>query len=173
MLTGKEVHYAANGKLLVTYSNSEGSSVGVEFSSATQEAATQIFGVCASALGSQPRKLVSTASSGNTEKKSDGGGDNMEKRLAVLEVEVSHIKTDVSELKKSSASIESTVNSIDKNMAVVLEKLTTIKAEIDKKPSSDTVDKKISDAKLAVLLGVPAIIGIGTAVVKYAARFFS
>lgn len=173
MLTGKEIPYTANGTLLVTYSNNEGSSVGVEFSSATQEAATQIFGVCASALGSQPRKLVSTASSSNTEKKSADGGDNMEKRLAVLEVEVSYIKNDVSELKKSATAIESTVNSIDKNMAVVLEKLTTIKAEIDKKPSNDAVEKKISDAKLAVLLGVPAIIGVGTALVKYASKFIS
>ncbi|MFT8211553.1 MAG: hypothetical protein ACMZI0_15050 [Symbiopectobacterium sp.] len=42
------------------------------------------------------------------------GGDDMEKRLAVLETEFVHIKTDVSELKKSVSTIETTVNSITK-----------------------------------------------------------
>ncbi|AUZ72569.1 TPA: hypothetical protein MYO72_001612 [Citrobacter freundii] len=96
----------------------------------------------------------------------DDGGDNMEKRIAILEVEVSHIKQDVSEIKTAVSKIDTTANSLDKNMAVVLEKLSAIKDSLDKKPSADAVDKKISEAKLAVLLGVPGIIAIGTGLYK-------
>jgi len=173
MIDSEAISQKDQGKLLVTYSEHEGSSVGVEFSSASKLAATKIFSVCASAMGNSTGRLVSSASSGNTEKNSENGGDDMEKRLAVLEVEVSYVKSDVSDLKKTTKSIESTVNSIDKNMAVVLEKLGSIKAELDKKPSADAVEKKISEAKLAVLLGVPAIIGVGTAIIKLANKFIS
>ncbi|ELY2714525.1 hypothetical protein CBR20_19875 [Cronobacter sakazakii] len=96
----------------------------------------------------------------------------MESRVAVLENDVSHIKSDTKELKISVSGLTSTVNSIDKNMAVVLERLDTIKESLDKKPSTDAVEKRISEAKLAVLLGVPAIIGIATALYKFAAHMF-
>jgi len=81
----------------------------------------------------------------------DGGGD-MERRLAVLETEVAHIKNDLSDLKKSVSAIENTANSIDKNMAVVLEKLGNISENLSKKPSSDAVDKKIAEAKIAQII---------------------
>ncbi|TKU99701.1 hypothetical protein FDX06_22875, partial [Citrobacter sp. wls618] len=49
--------------------------------------------------------------------------------------------------------------------------LESIKASLDKKPSTDTVDKKISDAKLAVLLGVPTLIAIMTGLYKLAQHY--
>jgi hypothetical protein len=51
-------------------------------------------------------------------------------------------------------------------MAVVLEKLSSIKDSLDKKPSSDAIDRKITEASLQFLLGVPAIIAIGTGIYK-------
>lgn len=96
----------------------------------------------------------------------DGGDGNLEKRIAILEVEISHVKNEVAEIKASVIKIDSNVNSLDKNMALVLEKLSTIKDSLDKKPSVDAVDKKFSDAKLALLLGVPAIMTIITAIYK-------
>lgn len=101
----------------------------------------------------------------------DGGDGDMEKRIAILEVEVAYIKKEVAEIKATVVNIDSNVNSIDKNMALVLEKLSTIKESLDKKPSIDSVDKKISDAKLAVLLGVPAIMTIITALYKAAQHY--
>lgn len=80
------------------------------------------------------------------------GGDNMDKRLAVLEAEVAHIKTDVSDTKRSVSSIETTVNTVDKNLAVIMVKLDNITEALSKKPSSDAVDKKISEAKLAQII---------------------
>lgn len=91
---------------------------------------------------------------------SGGGGDNMlEARVAKLEVDVSYIRRDVDELRND-------VKSINQNMIVALERLENIKENLNKKPSTDTVDKKITDAKLAVLLGVPTIIAIGTGIYK-------
>ncbi|WP_423786809.1 hypothetical protein, partial [Klebsiella michiganensis] len=93
-------------------------------------------------------------------KGSGGGGDNMlEARVAKLEVDVSYIRRDVDELRND-------VKSINQNMIVALERLENIKENLNKKPSTDTVDKKITDAKLAVLLGVPTIIAIGTGIYK-------
>ncbi|WP_244634674.1 hypothetical protein [Erwinia persicina] len=96
----------------------------------------------------------------------DGGGGHMlEARVAKLESDVSYIRRDVDELKAD-------VKSIDRNMILVLEKLESIKESLTKKPSTDTVDRKISDAKLAVLLGIPAIMAIGTAAYKLIMHFF-
>lgn len=96
----------------------------------------------------------------------DGGGGNMlEARVAKLESDVSYIRRDVDELKAD-------VKSIDRNMITVLERLESIKESLAKKPSTDTVDRKISEAKLAVLLGVPALIAIGTGAYKLVMHFF-
>lgn len=88
-----------------------------------------------------------------------GGGGNMEARVAKLESDVGYIRRDVDELKGD-------VKLMSQNMTIALERLESIKESLSKKPSSDAVDKKISDAKLTVLLGVPTIIAIGTAIYK-------
>jgi len=103
----------------------------------------------------------------------NGGGESMlESRVAKLESDVSYIKSNVAELKLSVLALSNTASSLDKSMAVVIEKLTSIKDSLDKKPSTDAVEKKISDAKLAVLLGVPALLTIGTAIYKVAQHYF-
>lgn len=101
----------------------------------------------------------------------DGGDGMIEARVAKLESDVEHIKADVSELKLTMLKVEGTVGSIDKSLAVLVEKFSGLKESVDKKPSSDSMDKKISDAKLSILLGVPAIIAIGTAAYKVAAHY--
>ena len=89
----------------------------------------------------------------------------LEARVVKPESDVSHIRRDVEELKAD-------VKSIDRNMAAVLEKLDGIKQSLAKKPSTDAVEKRISEAKLAVLLGVPALIAIGTTVYKLIVHFY-
>lgn len=166
MTTGSVPAIERQGKLLVAYSNDDGSAIGIEFASTTQKAATAVFGICASSLGERTGRLVSFASSSDTLGNSTDGGDNMETRIAVLEADVAHIKKDASDLKDKASSIETIVNSVDKNMAVVLERLDGIKESLSKKPSTDAVEKRISDAKLAIILAVPAIIAVGTALYK-------
>jgi len=160
------------GKITVGFSDKSGSSVAIEFSSTTQENATAVMGICASTLGSKPDRVVTSDELGNTSSIHIGGGGSMDKRLSVLESEVAHIKGDVFEIKKSVSAVEKTVNSVDKNMAVLMVKIDNITDSLSKKPSSDAVDKKISDAKFAILLGVPAIIGIVTAVAKAIQYFY-
>ncbi|WP_241622715.1 hypothetical protein [Rosenbergiella australiborealis] len=108
--------------------------------------------------------------SNNVISSSDGG--NMEGRISALEVNVSYIKDDVAALKSSSEKSIETLNSLDKNMAVVLEKLTTLKEAIDKKPSKDAVDSSISKAKLTVLFGVPSLCAALVGLFKVYAHFF-
>lgn len=98
---------------------------------------------------------------------SGGSGSNnmLEARVAKLESDVAYIRRDVDELKAD-------VKSIDRNVIAVIERLDSIKESLANKPSSDAVDKKISDAKLAILLGVPAIIAIGTGLYKLAMHFY-
>ncbi|HGW3101527.1 hypothetical protein L2106_11110 [Citrobacter portucalensis] len=158
-----------DGKLLIAYSDKSGSTIGLEFSAVASSQATFLMGACSVAASGKQKRIVTSTAMDDTEiiqTATDDGGDNMEKRIAILEVEVSHIKQDVSEIKTAVSKIDTTANSLDKNMAVVLEKLSAIKDSLDKKPSADAVDKKISEAKLAVLLGVPGIIAIGTGLYK-------
>ncbi|EMS8793882.1 hypothetical protein ABDJ68_000866 [Enterobacter ludwigii] len=84
----------------------------------------------------------------------------LEARVAKLESDVGYIRRDIDELRAD-------VRLINQNMTVALERLEAIRLSLDKKPSTDIVEKKIADAKLAILLGVPAIIAIGTGLYKY------
>ncbi|MDU2497820.1 hypothetical protein ACR76C_10375 [Klebsiella grimontii] len=93
-----------------------------------------------------------------------GGGNMLEARVAKLEADVSYIRRDVDELRVD-------VKTISQNMTIAIERLDNIRTSLDKKPSTDTVDKKITDAKLAILLGVPAIIAIGTGIYKIALHY--
>lgn len=104
--------------------------------------------------------MLQSSGSGN------GGGSNMlEPKVAKIESDVACIRRDVDDLKTD-------VKSIDRNVIMVLERMEAIKESLSKKPSSDAVDKKISEAKLAVLLGVPAIIAIGTGIYKVVMHFY-
>ncbi|AJA97806.1 TPA: hypothetical protein RRE97_005044 [Klebsiella pneumoniae] len=86
----------------------------------------------------------------------------MEQRLAVLEAKVSRIESDVAELKGS-------VAVVDKNTAVILERLDSIKDSLAKKPTSDLVDKKIAEAKVSQIIwtigSVLAIVSIASGIV--------
>ena len=93
-----------------------------------------------------------------------GGGNMLEARVAKLEADVSYIRRDVDELRAD-------VKTISQNMTIAIERLDNIRTSLDKKPSTDTVDKKITDAKLAILLGVPTIIAIGTGIYKIALHY--
>ncbi|WP_258304464.1 hypothetical protein [Escherichia coli] len=117
-------------------------------------ASSQLAGIS----GKRWDMLQSSGSSGS-------GSDNMPEKVAKLESDVTHIKRDVDELKTD-------VKAIDKNMITILARLDSIKESLTNKPSSDAVDRKISDAKLAVLLGVPAIIAAGTGLYKLSMYFF-
>ncbi|MBL0775060.1 hypothetical protein JK332_25225 [Klebsiella michiganensis] len=86
----------------------------------------------------------------------------MDHRLAVLEAKVAHIESDVSELK-------STVAVVDKNTAVILERLDGIKESLAKKPTSDSVDKKIAEAKVSQIIwtigSVLAIVSVASGII--------
>lgn len=95
----------------------------------------------------------------------NGGGNSMlEARVAKLEADISYIRRDVDELRVDA-------KSISQNMTIALERLESIKTSLDKKPSTDAVDKKISNAKLAVLLGTPTLIAIMTGIYKLAQHY--
>lgn len=120
---------------------------------------TAAFSQSAGMSGDNVPMLQSSGSGGS------GSNNVLESKVAKLESDVSYIRRDVDELKTD-------VKSIDRNMIAVLERLDSIKDSLAKKPSIDAVDRKISDAKLAVLLGVPAIIAAGTGLYKLSMYFF-
>ncbi|MFW7913589.1 MULTISPECIES: hypothetical protein [Klebsiella] len=98
----------------------------------------------------------------SNERHGGNGGGGMDQRLAVLEAKVAHIESDVTDLK-------STVGVIDKNTAVILERLDGIKESLAKKPSLDAVDKKIADAKVSQIIwtigSVLAIVSIASGII--------
>lgn len=110
-----------------------------------------------------PQSLESSSSYRHTYEHGGGsGGSGMEQRLAILEVKVSRIESDVTELK-------GTVAIVDKNTAVILERLDSIKESLSKKPTSDAVDKKIAEAKVSQIIwtigSVLAIVSIASGII--------
>lgn len=74
-----------------------------------------------------------------------GGGGSMEQRLAALEAVVSRMEKDLSET-------NSTMNAVDKNTSVILERLGNLKDSLSQKPSTDAVERKISEAKVTQII---------------------
>lgn len=157
------------GKLIVAFSDESGSSIGVEFASTTQKSATAVMGICASTFGDSTGKLVTSNSSGDTSLTILGGGDNMEKRLAVLETEVAHIKSDVSELKADVKKITSDVADIQRDMAVVLQKVVDIDKGLSEKPSTSEMTAAIASATNKQIVWT---IGIAIAILGLAKYIF-
>ena len=69
----------------------------------------------------------------------------MEQRLAILEAAVSRIEKQLSET-------SSTMNAVDKNTSVILERLGNLKDSLSQKPSTDAVEKRISEAKVTQII---------------------
>lgn len=111
-------------------------------------------------------KGPSSTRDGSNEFKSDGGdgggGGMIEARVAKLESDINYIRRDVDEIKAD-------VKSVSQNMTIVLERLESIKESLNKKPSTDVVDKKISDAKLSQIIwtigSVLTLISVSTGII--------
>lgn len=150
------------GELHIYFSDTPGSSAGVKFAATTPAQAVALMRVCGSSLGYGTGTVVTSAGLRDTPDKSSDGGDNMEKRLTVLETDVSHIKKDVGELKSDVSVLVDKFQSLDKNMATAVTKLDVkldaITESLANKPSIDAVENRISKAQLSVILWVPSII---------------
>ncbi|WP_446027846.1 hypothetical protein [Lelliottia amnigena] len=151
MISGIEPSSEKKGKLVVAFSDDDGASVGVEFASTTQKTATAIMGICASTIGDRTGRLVTSSSSGDTLENSTGGGDNMEKRLAVLEAEVAHIKNDISDIKIEQRTIAANAASASSDIKVVLQKLIDIDTNLSSKAGKDFVESTVSGMKVWLL----------------------
>ena len=156
----------SEGKLLIAYSDNNGSTIGVEYASVASTQANFLMGVSSVAASDKQKRIVTSSALGNTDETetTNDGGDDMEKRIAVLEAEVAHIKSDVAELKGDVKKIRDDVATTTRDMAVVLQKLVDIDANLLKKPSTSEMSSAISSAankQICWTIGVAfAILGI-------------
>lgn len=92
------------------------------------------------------------------------GGDNMNKRLAVLESDVSHIKNDLATLKEDARKTNSDIANVKTDVAVILQKLVDIDKDLSKKPSSSEMSSAIVSAtnkQISWTIGIAiAILGL-------------
>lgn len=151
MAISSDVLDVKSGLLAVTYTKNDGSQLGVEFTSASENVATAVFAVCASTLGKSTGRLVSSSSSGNTVEMKDNGGDDMERRIAVLESDVTRIKNDISELRVDQKTLVSGVSDIKTDIKLALQQLTEINDKLSNKASKDHVDVKVGEVKIWIL----------------------
>lgn len=161
----------AKGNLTVAYADVDGQSVGVRISSVESSEATMIFTACSSALGGRETKFVTSHPLAHNDITSNGhdGGDNMEKRIAVLEAEVSHIKSDVAEMKVDVKKASTDTANIQKDVAVMLQKIVDIDTALSKKPSTSDMTAAIASAANKQIVWT---IGIAIAVLGLAKYMF-
>lgn len=135
------------GKLLIAYSDKNGSTVGIEFSAVASSQATLLMGACSVAASGKEKRIVTSAALDDTEiiqTTSDDGGDDMDKRLAVLEAEVAHIKSSMAEIKEDTRKISSDSAEAKRDTALLLQKSLDFDASLSKKPSVDYFEAKFS-----------------------------
>lgn len=78
----------------------------------------------------------------------------MDQNLTDIDGDFSCIKSDLKEVK-------TTLASIDKNIAVVLERMESIKDVLEEKPTTDAIGKKISEAQVfQVVLTIGSVLAI-------------
>lgn len=166
-------HCLANnsGKLAVACAMIRASAFAVGLQGTSRPDATTCSDGSVGAMTYPP--LVSACFKGNDKGKSPNGVEHMEKQLAVVETDVAHVKMDISDLKKSVSTTEFTLNAMDKHLAIVVERLDSIKNTLATTPTTEAVEKRIADARLAIILAVPAIIAAGAALYKGAALLFN
>ncbi|ELY2059347.1 TPA: hypothetical protein LTW44_003219 [Enterobacter hormaechei] len=70
----------------------------------------------------------------------------MEKRIALLESDVSHIKGDIADIKTDNRKLSSDTSDIRKDVAVILQKLVDIDEKLSKKPSNSEMTTAITSA---------------------------
>ncbi len=75
----------------------------------------------------------------------------MEKRLAVLEAEVAHIKNDISDIKIEQRTIAANAASASSDIKVVLQKLIDIDTNLSSKAGKDFVESTVSGMKVWLL----------------------
>lgn len=151
MISGTQSSHEKRGKLTIAFSDENGSAVGVEIASATQERATAVIAMCSSTFSDSTRRLVTSTTSSDNSSKSSDGGDNMERRLAVLEAEVSHIQSDVSDLKSQSKTLLTTTIETKSDVKVILQKLVDIDDKLAGKAGNSLVDAKVGEMKTWML----------------------
>ncbi|EJI5002495.1 hypothetical protein OEE08_004932 [Escherichia coli] len=149
------------GKLVIAYSDKNGSTVGLEFSSVASSQATLLMKACSVAASDKEKRIVTSVVMDDTEiiqTTSDDGGDDMDKRLAVLEAEVAHIKSSMAGIKEDTQKISSDSTDAKRDTAVLLQKSLDFDASLSKKPSVDyfeakfsALETKIADVKVWML----------------------
>jgi len=152
-----------NGIVSLSFSGENGSFR--QFFSSSQEDAVSIFAACLHVSEASTPLLVSAPHMDDIvcNKPITGGGDNMEKRLAVLEAEVSHIKADITEIKSDQRNLISGMADIKADVKVIIQKVLDINGKISTKASEDFVEKKAGQIKiwmlglLLVSIAMPAI----------------
>ncbi|MDW5499765.1 hypothetical protein R6Y99_08175 [Pseudomonas lundensis] len=113
-------------------------------------------------------KIQSLYTQGGEGSTSDGG-DNMNKRLAILESDVSHIKNDLATLKEDARKTNSVMADVKTDVAVILQKLVDIDKDLSKKPSSSEVTSAIVSATNKQIIWT---IGIAMAILGLAKFLF-
>jgi len=157
------------GKLLIAFSDEKnGSTVGVEYLSMGSTQANFLMGICSVAASDNEKRIVTSSALGDTGSNqitTHDGGDNLEKRLAVLEAEVAHIKSDISDIKKDQRTIASDAASSSSDIKVVLQKLIDIDTNLSTKAGKDYVESAVSGMKVW-LLGI-LLISIAMPVITF------
>lgn len=85
---------------------------------------------------------------GNGHGGGNGGGNMLEARVARLESDVEHIKTNQTEARADIRDIKQISSDTNRDVAVILQKMVDMDSSIGKRPTSDSIDAKFSGLKV-------------------------
>lgn len=146
MHLGNLSHTEPKGLVDIAYTDNDGSKLAFSFTAVSQKVATVLITTCASASQNVTQRIQQESIIDDTTITNQNDGGDMNERIARLESDVSHIKTDIHAIREDSRKFLSDASDAKRDVAVILQNLVDIGNNLDKKASKSEVQALISSS---------------------------
>lgn len=152
-----------------SYTDDAGSKLGFTFTSVPQTIANVLITTCAAASQNVTQNVLFESTIDDTVIITNNNGGDMNERIARLESDVSHIKTDIHGIREDTRQFLANSSDSKKDVAVILQSLVDISENLNKKASKSDVNAMISSATnkqiIWTISSLIAVVGLASTII--------